>query len=46
VNLNGAFSKFMLPGELLSINPKSIWIICPWLSIRMFPLWRSFIWSK
>lgn len=27
------------PGEFEKIKPKSIWIICPWESSRMFPLW-------
>jgi hypothetical protein len=29
VSLNGADSKLIFPGEFDSINPKSIWIICP-----------------
>lgn len=41
VSLKGAASKLTPPGELLSMNPKSMWIRCPASSSRMFPLWRS-----
>ena len=45
-NLKGAASNPILPGVLLNINPKSIWIRCPSLSKRMLPLCLSLIWSK
>ena len=39
VSLNGEFSKRrLLPGELARMNPKSIWIMWPSESSRMFPL--------
>jgi len=46
VSLNGAPSKFILPGLLYNMKPKSIWIKWPFLSIIMFPLWRSLIANK
>ena len=40
--LNGDVSNpRFLPGELFNINPKSMWIIWPLSSNRIFPLWRS-----
>lgn len=42
-SLNGAASKPMLPGELLSMKPKSIWMRCPSRSTRILPLCLSFI---
>jgi len=45
-NLKGAASNPILPGVLLNINPKSMWIRCPSLSKRMLPLCLSLIWSK
>ena len=46
VSLNGAVSKLRYPpGAIDNINPKSICNICPSLSIKIFPLWRSFIYN-
>lgn len=45
VNLNGDFQKFIFPGANPKINPKSIWIICPSISIRILPLCRSLSFS-
>lgn len=45
-NLKGAASNPRLPGEFDNMNPKSIWIKWPSLSNSMFPLCRSFIWSR
>lgn len=38
VNLNGALSKFIPPGDKANINPKSICKIYPFESIKIFPL--------
>lgn len=46
VSLNGAASKPMFPGLFESMKPKSMWMQCPSRSMRMFPLWRSLIWSR
>lgn len=43
VNLNGALSKLIPPGDVTNIKPKSICIIWPKASIRMLPLCLSFI---
>jgi hypothetical protein len=36
----------MFPGELDSMNPKSMWIKWPSRSNKMLPLWRSLIWRR
>lgn len=46
VNLKGADSKPIFPGEFYKIKPKSIWIICPSESINIFPLCLSFTLNK
>jgi len=38
VSLNGTSSKFTPPGDIDRMKPKSMWIICPLLSISMFPI--------
>ena len=46
VSLKGAPSKFIFPGLLYSMKPKSMWIKWPFLSIIMLPLCRSLIANK
>ena len=44
LTLNGEVSKpRFFPGELFNINPKSMWMMWPLLSINMLPLWRSLV---
>ena len=47
LSLNAALSKRMLlPGEISSTNPKSMWMRFPRVSRRMLPLCLSLAWRK
>ena len=44
--MKGELSKFILPGEVVNKNPKSICNKCPFYDISILPLCLSLIYTK